>query len=57
MTITLSTDPIVATTTTAAWLVKELTIAKIEKTKTNHQERKYERKIRKSQKKIGPYIP
>jgi len=57
MTITISTDPVVAVATTAKFLAVEITKTKIANAKENHRERKYERMIRKSQKKIGPYIP
>jgi hypothetical protein len=57
MTITISTDPIVAYASLAKYLAVEITKNKIETSRENRRERKYERMIRKSQKKIGPYIP
>ena len=57
MTITISTDPIVNTALTAKYIAGELVKNKIETTRENRREKKYERMIKKSQKKIGPYIP
>jgi hypothetical protein len=57
MTITISTDPIVSVASTAKFLAVEITKTKIQTTRENRREKKYERMIRKSQKKIGPYKP
>lgn len=59
MTITVSTDPIVAYASLAKYLVvnsPEIAKIKIADAKENRRERKYERMIRRSQRHIGPYV-
>lgn len=56
MTITVSTDPIVAYASLAKFLAVEITHNKIETVKENRRERKYERMIRRSQRHIGPHV-
>jgi|RhiMetStandDraft_4_1073278.scaffolds.fasta_scaffold23783_5 hypothetical protein len=57
MTITISTDPVVHTATFVHMYSKALVTNKVATVKENRANKKYERMIKKSQKKIGPYIP
>jgi hypothetical protein len=53
MTITISTDPIVFAASTTKLVAKAVIINKMQTVKANRQEKKYDRKIRKSQKKLA----
>lgn len=53
MTITISTDPIVAVASTAKFLAVEITKTKITTVRENRRAKKYDRMIAKSQKKLA----
>jgi hypothetical protein len=57
MTITISTDSIVANAYIAKFLAVEIPKTKIKTMRENRREKKYERMIAKSQEKIGTYTP
>jgi hypothetical protein len=57
MTITINTDPVVHSAILVHMYSKAVVTNKVATVKENRANKKYERKIRKSQKKIGPYIP
>lgn len=53
MTITLNTDHVVAPVVLSAMVAKAVVTNKVQTVKANRAERKYERKIRKSQEKLA----